>query len=61
MKILGIEDVIANNPQVDTKQVREVLDTLRELRKHGIARASYRLVSPYAGPSLAAQSEVLPR
>lgn len=47
MKALEIEDVIANNPQVDTKQVQEVLDTLRELRKSGITRASYNLVSPY--------------
>jgi hypothetical protein len=47
MKILKMKDVIASNPQVDAKQVREVLDTLRELRKNGITRASYSLVSPY--------------
>lgn len=48
MKVLDMEDVIASNPQVDTKQVQEVLDTLRELRKSGITRASYNLVSPYS-------------
>lgn len=48
MKVLDIEDVAANNPQVDTRQVREVLDILRELRKSGITRASYNLVSPYS-------------
>jgi len=47
MKVLEMEEVVANNPQVDAKQVREVLDTLRELRKSGITRASYSLVSPY--------------
>ncbi len=60
MKILDLEDVTANNPQVDTRQVQEVLDTLRELRKSGITRASYNLVSPYSrkvSPSAGSQPD----
>jgi hypothetical protein len=47
MEIPDLKELLEKNPQVDTAQVREVLGAVEELKKRGVARASYNLVSPY--------------
>jgi hypothetical protein len=48
MERFKISELLDQNPQVDRTKVGEALNTLQELRKQGIARARYTLVSPYS-------------
>lgn len=47
MEIIDLNKLLANNPRVDCTQVQEVLLAVEELKRRGVSRASYNLVSPY--------------
>jgi hypothetical protein len=49
MKAVDFKGILDKNPGVDRAKVKEVLDTVEEIKKRGIKRASYSLVSPYSG------------
>jgi hypothetical protein len=44
---LDLDSLLKKNKNVDADQVRQTQDLLEELRKHGLARPHYDLVSPY--------------
>jgi hypothetical protein len=47
MQAINLNEIAEKNSQVDPDQVKDALQTVAELRKHGVRRAHYSLVGPY--------------
>lgn len=48
IKKADIETLAKENPNVDKRQLEEVLKLLQKLRDRGIKRTEYSLISPYS-------------
>jgi hypothetical protein len=48
---VDVGEAIARNPKVDGDQLREAQKVLSELKKSGVAPATYEIASPYQKPS----------
>ena len=46
-QMIDMKEVAAKNRRVDPAKVKEVMDTLVEVGKHGLGRANYSIQSPY--------------
>jgi hypothetical protein len=55
---LDLEGLAKKNPRVDLVSVKKVLDTVAEVRKHGVSRANYSISSPYSRKRGEPQPEV---
>lgn len=42
-----VDEVVARNPKVDPRQLREAQTLLKQLREEGLERPSYGIASPY--------------
>jgi hypothetical protein len=48
-KKIELAEIIEKNPQVDSKQLRESMELLEELRSRGVSGRGYQLVPPFSG------------
>ncbi len=46
-KPLDLGKVVATNPKVDTRKLKEGLDAMKVLRERGLSGAKYNLVLPF--------------
>lgn len=44
---IDMKEVVRRNAKVDAAKVKEVMDTMAEIDKHGVSRANYEIQSPY--------------
>jgi hypothetical protein len=49
VKHLTLERILALNPHINAKTLRDALELMRKLRERGVKRACYNLTSPYSG------------
>lgn len=46
MKKLNIDEIAKTNPNVDAKQVKEILRSLKQLRAAGVKQQEYSIIPP---------------